>query len=188
MRIGRNIYKGMGGDSVGKAAMRSNSKSGVRSAEKISMTVLYYLVGIVAVSFLAFFLIGYNMPAMWNESINSPLFTDLIIALAFIFLVAAVVLSVVSRLHSFKVGHQEDVVNGIPVKRIARGVAFGVVVLMLAFCFLWPVADEIFINGSAYDDRLWMHVANMFVNTSLMLIVVGVAVICIATVINRRRR
>lgn len=190
MRIGRNIYKGTGSgsDSVGRTAMCSGGESGVRSAERISMTVLYSLVGVVTVSFLAFFLIGYNMPAMWNESINSPLFTDLIIVLAFIFLIAALALVIVSRVHSFKVGHKIDVVNGVPVRKISWGVFACVVLVMAIFALLWPVSEEIVINGNAYGDGLWMHITNMFVNTSLLLIVVGVVVICIAAIMNRRRR
>lgn len=157
------------------------------SAEKISNTVLFSIVGVSAVVFVLFYLVGYNMPSMWNENVNSPLFTDLVILLMIALFVSAIVSAIYSKFLSLKKSHTAAVVNGINGKRITRFVVLGVMVVMV-LSYILGSSDGILVNGSLYDNAVWLRVTNMFVVTSLLLIVFGVAVICYATVKNRRRR
>jgi hypothetical protein len=55
------------------------------SSERISHMVLYSLTAIIALVFLLFYFVGYDMPAMWDERYNSPLLTDLVMVLCFFF-------------------------------------------------------------------------------------------------------
>lgn len=157
------------------------------SAEKISHVVLLSIVGISAVVFLLFYCVGYNMPSMWNENVNSPLFTDLVMVLMIVLFLAAVVIAVYSKISSMRKNHADAIVNGINGKRITRLVSFGVIVVM-ALSYLPSPSDDVIVNGKLYDDALWLRLTNMFVVTSILLIVFGVVIICFASIVNRRIR
>ena len=61
------------------------------SSERISHVVLYSLTAIIALVFLLFYFVGYDMPAMWDERYISPLLTDLVMGLMLILLVGTFV-------------------------------------------------------------------------------------------------
>lgn len=156
------------------------------SAEKISHVVLLSIVGFSAVVFLLFYLVGYNMPSMWNESINSPLFTDLVIVLMMALLVSATAVALYSKFRSLKKNHTKAVVNGINGKRITRFTIL-FVVLVMAISYLPAPSYNIMIDGYVYEDAVWLRMTNMFVFTSLLLMGVGIGVIIFATIMNRRK-
>ena len=49
-------------------------------------------------------------------------------------------------------------------------------------------SDAMMVNGEEYADKWWLHVADMFVNSSLALVVVAVVAIIVFTIKNSRRR
>lgn len=158
------------------------------SAGKLSYTVLYSIAALTAVVFMLFYCVGYNMPSMWNESVNSPLFTDLVLVLMLLMLVSAFAVAVYSKVRSLKINHTEAVVNGINGKRITRLVVIFVVLIMVLSFLLLPFNNETIISGKVFSDEMWLRMANMFVFTSVSLIVAGLAVILYASIKNRRLR
>lgn len=165
--------------------MKTNSKKW--SSEKISRT--FQMVGtvIIAVVFLLYYLVGYNVPAPWDEKYNSPVLTDLVIILMGVLFVAAIAVVCLSNLHSLRTNHSPEVVNNVPGKRIKWGVIAATVIMLAVTGLALPV-DRILKNGEIYDDAFWLHVANMFVISSTLLIIIGVAAIAFFLLKNRRKK
>ena len=134
-----------------------------KPTEKISHLFMYVMMGIIAFVFLLYYLVGYNAPAAWDEKYNCPLLTDLVIFLMMILLVGALV------------------------KRVTWCVTGGVIAILAVTCLALPT-DRLFVNGEAFDDAFWLHVTNMFVASSLVLIVVGLCAIVFGMFQNKREK
>ena len=124
---------------MSRISLKIGKLSDVRkwSSERISHVVLYSLTAIIALVFLLFYFVGYDMPAMWDERYVSPLLTDLVMGLMFLLLIGTVAVACFAKWHSVRTNHSPAVVNGIHGKRITLGVTIGTVVL-LAFLFALP--------------------------------------------------
>ena len=64
----------------------------------------------------------------------------------------------------------DDVVNGVPAGRIGWIVAIGFV-LCLAITFVLGSTKPILTNGQLLTDTFWLRVADMFIYTSIILII-----------------
>ena len=155
------------------------------SSERISHVVLYSLTAIIALVFLLFYFVGYDMPAMWDERYNSPLLTDLVMGLMFLLLVGTTAIACFAKWHSVRTNHSPAVVNGIHGKRITLGVTLGTIALM-AVLFALP-SSAIYVNGELFEEKLWLRAANMFVVASVLLIIIGVGAILFGIIRNRRK-
>lgn len=160
--------------------------SRLRSTEKVSHLFLSLLTGLIALIFLLYYLVGYNAPAPWDEKYNSPLLTDLVIVLMFLLLVGALAAVICSKLHSLRMNHTPAVVNGVHGKMVTWCVVGGVVA-MLALTGLALPAERLYVNGEAFDDSFWLHVANMFVVSSTLLIIIGICAIVFGIIKNKRK-
>lgn len=158
-----------------------------KPTERISHLFMYVMMGIIAFVFLLYYLVGYNAPAAWDEKYNSPLLTDLVIFLMMILLVGALIAVSCSKLLSLRKNQAPAVVNGIHGKRVTWCVTGGVIAILAVTCLALPT-DRLFVNGEAFDDALWLHVTNMFVASSLVLIVVGLCAIVFGMFQNKRKK
>ena len=153
-----------------------------QSAFRISRLVLYIVVGITAVIYGLFLLVGYNAPLDTAPSFTAPLLTPLLIGFVELMIVAAVVIAVwmgIARWRSMKAKSAGSITS----IRIILGVAFGTVVL-LAVGFALGSTAPIMANGTEYTDRLWLRVADMFIYSGVALIVVASVA---ASVLNGKR-
>ena len=126
------------------------------ATERISQTILYAMVGVSILVFILFWTIGYNRPYIDDPNFNDPLLTSTLIVLMWIMLITALATTVWSIASTLKKrGKAQRIENGIPVKKISYG-----------------------INGTVYSDTFWLRISDMFVNTSIaMIIMAGAAVI-----------
>ncbi len=147
-----------------------------RSAEKISQQVFYILIALAVLVFGLFFLVGYDMPFEENPDFNAPLFTDVLIALMWMFLVGGVGLAVYSMIKDYRKSKSEAVVNGVPVRRIFRFTWLGML-LALVLTFTLGSSDPMLINGENYADWLWLKLSDMFVLTSVLMLVAGIGTV-----------
>ena len=139
--------------------------------------VLYILVGVTALVFLMFWLIGYDRPYDEDPNFNAPLFTDLLLVVMILFLIFAIAVAVWSVWRSFKVvGSGEKYSNNIPVRKIGAIVACGTFVVMLA-TFVLGSTEPMTINGAKYADSLGLRLSDMFVSTSILMIVAAIAAV-----------
>lgn len=139
--------------------------------------ILYVLVGICAVVFAMFWLIGYDRPYDEDPNFNAPLFTDLLLVVMILLLLFAVGVAVWSVWRSLRVvGKGESRSNNIPVRKISLVVAAGTFAV-LALTFILGSSEPMTINGAKYDDALGLRLSDMFVSTSIVMIVAAIAAV-----------
>lgn len=145
--------------------------------KKLPSRVLYVLVGIIVVIFALFWLIGYNRPFDEDGNFNAPLFTDVLLVFMLLLTVGAFAVAVWSAVRSNKVSSGgERVVNNIPVRKIGLIVTGGTT-LVLILTFLLGSSSPMKINGADYTDTFWLKASDMFVATSLLMIVAAIAAV-----------
>ena len=121
-------------------------------AERLSSRVLYVLVGITGVVFVLFWLVGFNLPF-------------------------GIGMGVWSVLRTLKVrGKSESVDNNIPTRKISYAVVLTTLASLLLFFFAGS-SRPMTVNGVSYTDGFWLKTADMFIYTSLLMIVAGVGVV-----------
>lgn len=147
-----------------------------KSAEQVSQRIFYILIALAVLVFGLFFLVGYDMPFEENPDFNAPLFTDVLIGLMWLFLVGGVGLAIYSMWKDYRGSRSEAVVNGVPVRRIFRITWIGLLAL-LVLTFALGSSDPMLINGENYADWLWLKLSDMFVITSLLMLLAGMGAV-----------
>lgn len=157
--------------------------------EKISQRVFYVLIGLSVLVFGLFFLVGYSMPFEENPDFNAPLFTDVLLVLMWLLLLLTLGLSVYSIVKGYRLSVKEEKMrNGIPENKIFR-FTWLFTLGLLVVTFLVGSSVPMLVNGSEFGDWMWLKVSDMFVTTSiLMLLAAFGAVIFGATRYIRKER
>lgn len=158
-------------------------------AERLSMRVFYALTALAVVVFALYGLVGYDRPFDDNPNFNAPLFTDAVLALAYLLVAVAVGMAVWSVARALRIrGRGEAYDNNVPVKRIGYGIVGGVAAV-LALSFVLGSSEGMAVNGARYTDALWLKASDMFITTSLVLLVVAAgAVVYGSTKYIRRKK
>ena len=149
------------------------------SSEKISQRIFYFIVGLSVVVFGLFFLIGYDMPFEENPDFVAPLFTDVLLSLMCLLLLASFLLAVWAVVHTYRSSGQVDEVSqshGIRGRRISQ-VTWGVTVVLLIVTFVLGSSSPLLVNGQNYQDWLWLKVSDMLVYSTVIMLVVAVAAV-----------
>lgn len=147
------------------------------SSEKISQRIFYFIVGLSVVVFGLFFLIGYDMPFEENPDFVAPLFTDVLLSLMCLLLLASFLLAVWAVVHTYRSSGQVDEVSqshGIRGRRISQ-VTWGVTAVLLIVTFILGSSSPLLVNGQNYQDWLWLKVSDMLVYSTVIMLVVAVA-------------
>ena len=152
------------------------SKSKNKSAEQVSQRIFYILIALAVLVFGLFFLVGYDMPFEENPDFNAPLFTDVLIGLMWLFLVGGIGLAIYSMWKDYRGSRSEAVVNGVPVRRIFRVTWIGLLAL-LVLTFALGSSAPMLIDGENYADWLWLKLSDMFVITSLLMLLAGMGAV-----------
>ena len=152
------------------------SKSKNKSAEQVSQRIFYILIALAVLVFGLFFLVGYDMSFEENPDFNAPLFTDVLIGLMWLFLVGGIGLAIYSMWKDYRGSRSEAVVNGVPVRRIFRITWIGLLAL-LVLTFALGSSAPMLINGENYADWLWLKLSDMFVITSLLMLLAGMGAV-----------
>ena len=98
---------------------------------KISAIVFYTLLGMSALLFVLFRLVGFDMPYFENPEYNAPLLTGVLISYMLLLVAVALVLAVYSFVRSARINRKENrVVNNIPAHRIAVATVVGTAALL----------------------------------------------------------
>ncbi len=147
-----------------------------KSAEQVSQRIFYILIALAVLVFGLFFLVGYDMPFEENPDFNAPLFTDVLIGLMWLFLVGGIGLAIYSMWKDYRGSRSEAVVNGVPVRRIFSITWIGLLAL-LVLTFALGSSDPMLINGENYVDWLWLKLSDMFVITSLLMLLAGMGAV-----------
>lgn len=156
--------------------------------ERLSMTALYLIVALSMVVFLLFWFVGYDRPSLDYPDFNEPLFIDLLLLTIGLLFLVAVGFVAWSIWRAVKVrGKAQRVQNNIPVKKISYSVLIGTAVLLL-FTFLVGSSAPMSINGTPYTDRLWLKTSDMFILTSVVMMLLAVGALIAGAIRNSNDR
>jgi len=92
--------------------------------------------------------------------------------LIYVLLAAIVGVTLWSLLHGFRLGGGSARENGIPVRRIALGVA-ALLVVLLSVTALTASTAPLVINGKPYTNVFWLRVSDMLIVSSIVLIIIA---------------
>ncbi|MBP5258502.1 MAG: hypothetical protein J6Z41_07185 [Prevotella sp.] len=146
-----------------------------------SRRVLYVMIGIIVLLFAAFYLVGFNMAYEGNPAYNAPMLTDVILALMALMLIAALGVAAWTIIrHRRMIAGRTGDTNGVPRRKIAISVAV-ITILAVIVTFVFGSSAPIIINGTQYDDTLWLKSADMFIITSLLLIMISVIILILSS-------
>ena len=103
-------------------------------------------------------------------SFVSPFIADIMLWLMYIAIVVAVIVTIVSMARTVRLRTKdEEVVNGVPRTRMAW-IVIVAFLLCLVLTFLLGSSEPVRTNGELFTDTFWLKAADMFIYTSLILI------------------
>ncbi|MDD5861693.1 MAG: hypothetical protein PUD15_03910 [Prevotella sp.] len=157
-------------------------------AERLSQRVFYGLLGLAVIIFGLFYLVGYDRPFEDDYSFNDPLFTNAVLILMDVLLVAAIIVAAAS---GYRLWRQRSKANGtdnhIPVRKI-RLWTWSSTGVCLLLTLLVGGSSPMRINGAWYTDTLWLKVSDMFILTSIILLLAAVGTVIYGSTRYIRRR
>ena len=104
-------------------------------------------------------------------SFVSPFIADIMLWLMYIGIVVAVIVTIVSMARTVRLRTKdEEVVNGVPRTRMAW-IVIVAFLLCLVLTFLLGSSEPVKTNGELFTDTFWLKAADMFIYTSLILII-----------------
>ena len=131
------------------------------------------LIILIAVVFLLFYTIGYDMLWEENPEFSSPLLTTVLLWLITAILIIAIATAVTAIIISFRKHNGKRIINGIPVKKITWITCAGMAILVIA-AILFSDGNTILINGKVYEDVFWLKTADTLIYISALLIIVAI--------------
>lgn len=147
------------------------------SAERLSQRVFYGLLALAVIVFGLFYLVGYDRPFAEDYSFNDPLFTNAVLILMDVLLVAAVIVAAASGYRLWRQRSKDNGTdNNIPVRKI-RLWTWSATGICLLLTLLIGGSSPMRINGSWYTDTLWLKVSDMFILTSIILLLAAVGTV-----------
>ena len=108
---------------------------------------------------------------------EKPWFIDTLLISIYVMLAATLCLTVWSMVRAFRQRIREPQAPGLPTRLISWGV-FALLITTLGLTCLTASTKPLLINGELFDNRIWLRMSDMLINSSAILIVV--AVICAA--------
>lgn len=168
-------------------AHRRNNNASPRPLHVLTGRIRTVLVALTAALFAAFYLIGYDMPFAADPQFTAPLFTDAVIWFIYVLVVLAVMVTAVSVVCEIRVRrHSALMSGGVPAGRIAWGTA-ALLAVAVTLTFAFGSTEPLEVNGRMFTSHLWLRLADMFINTSVVLTFVAtVAVAFGMSGLNRR--
>lgn len=102
---------------------------------------------------------------------ETPLYVDLLLWCVYILLALTVALSAWSLWHGLATrGRADETGHGVPHRRIVWATAI-LLLSVLVLTGLFSSDEPLLINGSPYSSGLWLRTADMFINSSILLII-----------------
>jgi len=105
------------------------------------------------------------------NSIVFPFFADVMLGLMYLMVVAALGVTAYSVWHGMRTRRKgDDIINGVPAGKIGWCVAILLVVCLLV-TFLLGSSSPVVTNGVKFTDVFWLKATDMFIYTSILLII-----------------
>lgn len=155
-----------------------------------SRKVLYLIMTVTVVIFALFYFMGYSHPWAEDPDFIEPRLTTVLIIFVFLVMALAVAVTIWAVIAAIrKRGRVSNTSHKVPVMVIAVGVVtFTVVLLVISFAI--GSSSAVMVNGKAYKEEGWLKAADMFVITSLVLMVIATGAVALAAIrsyLNNRK-
>ena len=133
------------------------------------------LVAVTALVFIAFWLVGYDMPYEEDADFNAPLLTDMLLGYIYLLTAVALGVTVYSIVHGIRTsGRQGFTENGVPAGRITIATWVATVVLLI-LTFALGATDPIKVNGKDFCESIWLRLSDMFIISSGVMRLIAIA-------------
>jgi hypothetical protein len=142
--------------------------------EKISSYVLYAIIALTAIIMALFFGVGYNMISDVDGSMNAPLCTNLLLFFMYFLVVVTVIVTVLSIVHSSRLGNRVKDDFGVPSRKITLFVC-ALLVVSLIVTFAFGSSTPVKTSEGIYRSVFWLKITDMFIYTTAVLLVVAIA-------------
>lgn len=98
---------------------------------------------------------------------------DVLLVVMYLMIIIAILVAAYSMFNAWRRrDRSQRVQNGIPTAKITWAVVASLVVILL-LTFLFGSNETLIVNGKQYAEGFWLKVSDMFINTSLILILVA---------------
>lgn len=162
---------------------------------RLSQWILYVLIGLAALVFVAFFTIGFDRLSVDEPEFNNPVFTDVLLLFMVVMTLAATVAGVWSfavsvrmkRKEFAEARHASEERKRLRFATVLSFVIAVFTVIALILFYLLGSSEAMPINGETFDDTFWLKTSDMFINTSLLLLFVAVGASCVGLLKMRKK-
>lgn len=159
-----------------------------RPCGTLSKAILYCFAAIAMLLFGLFYCVGYDNVYENDARFNAPQFTDAIIIFCYLMLAIAFIVVVVSMAFAMRRrGTALRTTNGINATAIAVA-SVALLATVLGLTFACGSEEPMSINGKVYDDALWLRLADMMINTTLILTITAVLLIVLGKAVRNIRK
>ena len=136
--------------------------------------IIIGLIAISAVIFLAFWMVGYDMPYEEDADFNAPLLTDMLLGYIYLMVVVAIGVTAYSVVHGIRTrGRQGYSGNGVAAGRITIA-TWVFTVLLLVISFALGSTEPIKVNGKDFCEDIWLRLSDMFIISSGVMILLAI--------------
>ena len=147
-----------------------------------SRRVRNLLIFLTVLVFAAFYFVGYNHPYSEDPDFIEPRLTSVLLIFLLAVFGIALAVAIWALVSAYlKRSRGASTVQGVPAALISTLVAGMTVGIMLISLFAGS-ATAVVANGKEYQDEPWLKAVNMFVITSVLLMVIAAAAVCISTI------
>ena len=136
--------------------------------------IIIGLIAISAVIFLAFWMVGYDMPYEEDADFNAPLLTDMLLGYIYLMVVVAIGVTAYSVVHGIRTrGRQGYSENSVAAGRITIA-TWVFTVLLLVISFALGSTEPIKVNGKDFCEAIWLRLSDMFIISSGVMILLAI--------------
>ncbi len=136
--------------------------------------IIIGLIAISAVIFLAFWMVGYDMPYEEDADFNAPLLTDMLLGYIYLMVVVAIGVTAYSVVHGIRTrGRQGYSENGVAAGHITIA-TWVFTVLLLVISFALGSTEPIKVNGKDFCEAIWLRLSDMFIISSGVMILLAI--------------
>lgn len=157
--------------------------------QRIATATVRIILILTVVVYLAFFLVGFNLPYLFNPQQNAPLLTGAVITLMLLllgFCVATVLWSTARQIKNNR--HRQSTVGHLLASRrtLVRWAVAVCIAISLLLTYTLASTSPLVINNQSFSDTLQLRLANMFTATTLVSIILAAAAVLFSRIRNKQ--
>ncbi len=149
-----------------------------RNTNRKSQWVLRAILLAVVLAYLAFYLIGFNLPYLFNPEQNAPLLTGLVVGLALLLIGLTLAAVVWSRIREHLHRQRPAGLLGRQLLRRRNAVRWAVALTLTALmilAFSLAGAQPVSISNEPFAEQLPLRLAAMFIITTAVMLLLALA-------------